>query len=122
MQLDADPRLAAAAGGAVRYFAEAAGLDHDAMSHLQNAVIAACEEAFEDLSKDQPCVNVTLTWLVDRIEVDVSHKSNSTDLHNAPKSGVGQGLEGVDDVRHEARNNLAITRLTKFIKQGATRR
>ena len=125
MQIDVDVRLAAAAGGAARYFADAAGLGHDAVSHLQTAVIAACEEAFHEVSSDYACLDVTLAWLVDRIEVSVSHKgaappsTKRAEGKSAAETGI---LEGVDDVEHETRDGVVVTRLTKFIKQGAAGR
>lgn len=123
MHLDADARLAAAAGGAVKYFADAAGLDHDAIAHLQAAVISACEEAFEDLAEDRACVDVTLTWRVDRIEIAVSHKTASAATAQSGLQGeAARDLEGVDEVRHETRDHLAVTRLTKFLRQGAAKR
>src|SRR5436190_3800566 len=55
---DADSRLAAAAGGVVRYLADAAGFEEDAAARLQSAVIAACAEAFEHLSAAHPQLEV----------------------------------------------------------------
>src|SRR5215470_14111699 len=49
-QLDADIRLAAAVGGAARYLADAAGLENEAVSQLQSAILAACQEAFGHLT------------------------------------------------------------------------
>ena len=125
MQIDVDARLAAAAGGAARYFADSAGLDQQGVSDLQSAVIGVCEEAFHELGSDQASVDVTLTRLVDRIEVQVSHKAGATaklDAQHVPSAAAGESLEGVDDVQHEIHDGLVITRLTKFIKQGAASR
>ena len=119
--IDADARLAAAAGGAARYFADAAGLSHDAVFHLQTAVVLACESAFGDLSKEQAVLDVTLTWLVDRIEVAVSHKHN-TRAGQYRANAQPQALDGVDDVQQELRDGVVVMRLTKFIKQGAASR
>jgi hypothetical protein len=118
MHIDADARLAAAAGGAARYFADAAGLEKDAVSNLQAAVILACAEAFEDTgkSKDNAGLEVTLTWRVDRIEVAVAHKGAPV-----PATPV-HALQGIDEVEREARDGVVVTRLTKFIKQGAASR
>ena len=125
MQFGVDVRLAAAAGGAARYFADAAGLGQDAVNHLQDAVIAACEEAFEDIGAGPYSVDVTLTWLADRIEVAVSHQRAATAAAN-PKVESGAGtlerMDGIDEVQHETRNGVVLTRLTKFLKQGAARR
>jgi hypothetical protein len=134
MQIDADVRLAAAAGGAARYFGDAAGLKGDAATDLQNAIIAACEEAFEHLTGGNSHLDVSLTWLADRIEVALSHEGDS-----APAMGLdaiagftkrfsgggrqgGRGVtsvfQGIDRVQYEARGGTAITRLTKYISQG----
>lgn len=116
LHIDADARLAAAAGGAARYFADAAGLEHDAVSQLQTAVVAACEEAFEDIGAEPASLDVTLTWRVDRIEVAVSHKGA-----RVPAAAV-HVLEGIDEIEREARDGMVVTRLIKFIKQGAASR
>ena len=125
MQIDVDVRLAAAAGGAARYFADAAGLGQDAVSRLQAAVIAACEEAFHELSVGQIKLDVTLTRWVDRIEVSVAHKgaaAPSMGGNERTGSAGAEVLEGVDDVQHETHGGVVVTRLTKFIKQGAASR
>ena len=131
LQIDADSRLAAAAGGAAHYFADAAGLEGGAVTHLQLAIIAACEEAFGHLTGDHR-LDVTLTRLADRIEVALSLEGET-----APAVGLdslaglvartGQGfrehagrgavLEGVDRVQYETRGGVAITLLTKYITQ-----
>src|SRR5258708_28061376 len=69
MQIDADARLAAAAGGAARYFGDAAGLEDDAIAQLQAAIGSACVKAFEHLSHDHPPLSVSVTRLAVRIEV-----------------------------------------------------
>jgi hypothetical protein len=117
MQIDVDARLAAAAGGAARYFADAAGLGHDDVSHLQAAVIAACKEAFHEVDSNQGSLDVTLTRLVDRIEVSVAHKGTA-----GVQAAEADALEGVDEIRHETHDGIVFTRLTKFIKQGAASR
>ena len=73
LHIEADPRLAAAAGGVVRYLADAAGFENDAIARLQSAVIAACSEAFEHLTADHPRLQVTFTRFSDRMEVALSH-------------------------------------------------
>jgi hypothetical protein len=119
LKIDADPRLAAAVGGAARYLADAAGMENDAVAQLQAAVIAACREVFADLSESHSSLSVTLTRLPDRIEVSISHEG---------KSPYGAGLDGkevptgIDRIQHETQGNLAVTRLTKFISQGAPSR
>lgn len=47
LRLDADPCFAAAAGGAVRCFAEFAGMPEDVCREFQEATIRACLEAFQ---------------------------------------------------------------------------
>ena len=130
MQIEADVRLAAAAGGAARYFADAAGLEGAAISDWQTAIIAACKEAFEHLTREHPRLDVTLTRLADRIEVAFSREGDTAPALGldalagfAPgSSGVqAQGggksavLGGVDRVQYELRGGVAVTRLTKYI-------
>ena len=113
MQIEADTRLAAAAGAAARYFGDVAGMDGSAVTHLQQAVIKACQEAFAQLTREHPWLQVTLTRLADRIEVALCNQS-------LPR-GAGQGsdrassLGGVDDVNYETRGEMTIMRLTKYI-------
>jgi hypothetical protein len=125
MQIDDDVRLAAAAGGAARYFADAAGLAGEAVAHLQAAVLAACQAAFHELGNGHANLDVTLTWLADRIEVSMSHKEatpTSADRNARETGASAEALEGVDEVQHETHDGVVVTRLTKFIKQGAASR
>jgi hypothetical protein len=130
MQIEADPRLAAAAGGAARYFADAAGLEAPAIVDWQAAIVAACNEAFEHLTRDHPRLDVMLTRLADRIEVAFSREGDTTPALGldtlaglAPQSGSAPGkkhggslvLGGVDRVQYEIRGGVAVTRLTKYI-------
>ena len=71
MLIDPDVRLAAAAGGAARYLADAAGLDNSAVSSLQTETVAACSKGLQQLTEHQR-VAVTVTRSADRIEVVVS--------------------------------------------------
>jgi hypothetical protein len=128
--------LAAGAGGAARYFADAAGLGQEAAAHLQAAVIVACEEAFDASNSGQTTLSVTLTRRTDRIEISVVHgqsasRSRGVDQRAAARATlradqkaarVTESFEGVDQIQHDIQNGMAITRLTKFIKQGAARR
>jgi hypothetical protein len=129
MQIDADARFAAAAGGVARYLADNSGLENEATSQLQAAVVAACQEAFEYLSEDHPHLNVTLTRYADRIEVALSHEGEAApaigldtiagfaaQLGGAP--GRSSVLDGVDRVQYETQGSVAVTRLTKYISQG----
>ena len=117
LRIDADPRLAAAVGGAARYLADAAGIENEAVAQLQSAVIAACREAFGQLSKDHPHLDVSLTRLSDRIEVSLSHEGVTASAEDS-----GEVPSGVDRIQHETQGNVAVTRLTKYINQGAPSR
>jgi hypothetical protein len=127
VQIDRDPRLAAAVGGAARYLADSAGIEGDAVTQLQKAVIAACREAFEYLTEDHPHLVVTLTRLSDRIEVEVAHEGKNppaigldTIVKSASQDGASGGglLSGVDRIQYEAQSEVTKTRLTKYIRQG----
>lgn len=69
IQLDSDPRLAAAAGGAVRLLAETAGMPDEVCKEFQEATVRACIEAFDA----RPMVThmVELVVFGDRVEVAV---------------------------------------------------
>ena len=128
--MEADVRLAAAAGGAARYFADAAGLEGAALSDWQTAVVAACKEAFEHLTREHPRLDVTLSRLADRLEVALCCEGNTAPAvgldtlaalapgdsrTSAQRSGKSPVLGGVDRVQYETRDGIAITRLTKYI-------
>jgi hypothetical protein len=122
LQIDADARLAAAAGGAARFFAEAAGLTSEEAADLQKSIVAACEEAFEHLSGEHPHLTVTLTRYRDRIEVAMAHEGSAEPAVGldriagfASHVGASGGLGGVDRVQYEAHDGLAVTRLTKYL-------
>ena len=117
LYLDADPRLAAGAGGAAHYFAENAGMPHEAASELQTAIIHACTEAFDSLSDD---VHLELEFaaFADRVEIAISHEGGP-----APAIGLdtivktsGKALAGVDRVQYEQLGKSSVTRLTKYIR------
>lgn len=116
VQLDADPRFAAAVGGVARYLADAAGMENDAIAQLQAAVVTASNDAFKLLTPDHPHLTATISKLPDRLEVVLSCECNSK-----PAQG-NASLGGVDQVQHETEGNIGITRLTKFINQGAPSR
>ncbi len=122
LQIDADARLAAAAGGAARFLADAAGLTSDEAADLQKSVVAACEEAFEHLAGEHPHLTVTLTRYPDRIEVAMAHKGEAEPAVGldriagfAGQLAGGGGLGGVDRVQYEAHDGVAVTRLTKYL-------
>ena len=130
MRIEADARLAAAAGGAARYFADAAGLEAPATMDWQTAILAACKEAFENLTREHPRLDITLTSTADRLEVALScqgdtapavgldrlaglaQQSSDVEERRNRKSPV---LGGVDSVQYETRNGVGVTRLTKYI-------
>jgi hypothetical protein len=133
LQLDADARLAAGVGGVARYLADIAGLENEPTSHLQAAVVAACQEAFEYLSQIHPHLDVTFTSYADRIEVALSHEGEGSPAVGldtiagfaAPLGGAPRGssvLGGVDRIQYETQGSIAVTRLTKYISQGAPSR
>jgi hypothetical protein len=128
MHIEADARLAAAAGGVVRYLADAAGFQNDAIARLQSAVIAACSEAFEHLSADHPQLQITFTRFSDRMEVALSHLGEDSPAVGldtiagfaAQVGGTGSiqvVLAGFDRVEYETHGGEAVTRLTKYIGQ-----
>jgi hypothetical protein len=123
--LDADARLAAAAGGVVRYIADVAGLENHAVARLQSAVIAACSEAFEHLTVDHPRLEITFTRLPDRLEVALSHRGEGSPAVGldtiagfAARIGGTESTPGVfagfDRVQYETQGGEAVTRLTKY--------
>jgi len=130
MQIEADPRFAAAAGGAARYFADAAGLEPPAIAGWQTAIVAACKEAFAHLTLEHPRLDVSFTRLVDRLEVALSREGEtapavgldsltglspqSGDAPDKPRGG-SPVMRGVDRVQYESKDGTAVTRLTKYI-------
>jgi hypothetical protein len=128
LHIEADARLAAAAGGVVRYLADASGLKNDAIARLQSAVIAACLESFEHLSADHPQLQITFTRFSDRMEVALSHLGEDSPAVGldtiagfaAQVGGTGSiqvVLAGFDRVQYETHGGEAVTRLTKYIGQ-----
>jgi hypothetical protein len=75
LRIDSDPRLAAAAGGAVRFLAEAAGMPEEVCKEFQEATVRACIKAFDS----HPMGSHTVELLVfgDRLEVGVDTNSGS---------------------------------------------
>ena len=130
MCMDADARLAAAAGGVARYLGDAAGLENDAIAHLQSAIVAACREAFEHLAGEHPQLEITFTRFSDRLEVALSHQGEASPAVGLDTvagfatqvggSGGNPGVfAGVDRIQYETHGAEAVTRLTKYIGQGA---
>jgi hypothetical protein len=121
LQIDADLRLAHAPGGAARYFAAAGGVASEAAVELQKSVVAACQEAFENLTVQHPHLTVNIMRYPDRIEIAIAHKGNEAPAVGldriagfAGQLGSSGGLGGVDRVQYEVRNGMAVTRLTKY--------
>lgn len=122
LRFHADARLAAAAGGVARYFADAAGLDADPCLQLQMAVIAACRESFQHLSGENAQLTVTLERFADRIEVAITHQGTAfpaIGLHTiagmAGADASGKSVfAGLDRVQFETHGSSATTRLTKL--------
>jgi hypothetical protein len=131
LQIDADPRLAAAAGGAAHYLGIAAGLEEASLDQLQSAIVAACREEFRKLDAAHPHLEVTLTRFIDRIEVALAHEAEGLPAVsvNAVADSAAQlegnsscacRLKGVDLVQFETYNGCAVTRLTKFLHSPAS--
>jgi hypothetical protein len=127
--MDADARLAAAAGGVARFLADAAGLESEAVARLQSAVIEACLEAFDHLAGKHPHLEVTFARFSDRLEVSLSHEEAAPSIAVRTITGfAGQktendesskALAGVDRVQHETHGKETIMRLTKYFRQVA---
>jgi hypothetical protein len=127
MRMDADPRLAAAAGGAMRFLADAAGLENSVIAQLQMTVVAVCTETFGHLSRKHPHVGIDFTRYVDRIEVSLTHEGADDDpvigldtiAGFTPRGRAGASdsgaFPGVDRVQYETHGSEVITRLTKYL-------
>ena len=128
--IDADVRLAAAAGGVARFLAEAAGLEGDAVARLQSAVIAACLEAFDHLAGKHPHLEIDFARFCDRLEVSLSHEEAGPSVGMHTITGyAGKKLdhpgdsgtpEGVDSVQHETHGKEIVTRLTKYLGESGS--
>lgn len=90
-------------------------MENDAIAQLQAAVVTACTEAFQLLTPAHPALTASITRMSDRIEVVLSCECANAAGQNTTSLG------GVDRVQHETQGNAIITRLTKFINQGAPR-
>jgi hypothetical protein len=117
MQLDADARLCAAAGGAGRYFADAAGLANSAVSGLQSAIVTVCKGEIERLGDSAQRLDVTVARTPDRIEVVMRRRVTDS---SAKDSEELEMISGVDRVQHETQAEMAITRLTKYVGEQAS--
>ena len=113
LQMDADVRLAAAAGGVARYFADNAGLANEAILNLQESVMLACKHFFHCHSSATSC-EVTLLRYEDRLEIDLSLPGKES-----PEGNEKPALPGVDEVHCEFLGNSARMRLIKFLGNGS---
>jgi hypothetical protein len=113
LQMDADVRLAAAAGGVARYFADNAGLANEAILNLQESVMLACKHCFHCHSSATSC-EITLLRYEDRLEIDLAVPGKET-----PEDQQELMLPGVDEVHREFLGNSARMRLIKFLGNGS---
>ena len=81
VRFDADPRFAAAAGGAVRYLAEASGMSEDVCREFQEATIRACMKAFESRNISRHAVE--FLRYEDRVEVVIDSKAGAAAIRLA---------------------------------------
>ena len=107
LHLDADDRLAAAIGGAIRYFADNAGLENDSILQLQSSVLAACKQFFDAHHGPTPC-QACIRRLDDRLELELQ----------VPGAALEQGTDkfswpGVDEVHTETTGDGSRLRLIK---------
>jgi hypothetical protein len=103
LEMDPDERLAAAAGGAVRHFGDAVGLEAEATIELQASVLAACRYCF----KLQPAAKrfqILFQRLSDRIQIELSFPGNDSHLEQAQTAFPG-----------EVQAQSSLLRLTKLI-------
>jgi hypothetical protein len=125
LQMDPDPRLAAGAGGAAHYLAEAAGLPPEKATELQAAVVKACKQAFDFVSPENPRLYVTYKSLAGRIEIEISHHGDALpalglDTIAGFGANSGSAMSGVDRVQFEKQGDAVVTRLTKYIPEATT--
>jgi hypothetical protein len=116
IQLDADARLAAGAGGAVRFIAESAGLESKEAGEFQGAAVAVFETALSHVTPTHPHVDVYVVQFNDRLEVTLSQEGNATSRSMeafGPRSGSAP--RGVDEIKYGHEGNVSITRLTKYL-------
>jgi hypothetical protein len=125
LKVDADPRLAAGAGGVAHYLADAAGMADEVASQLQSATVAACLRAFASLTPAYPLLRIHYEQFVDRIEIVLVQKGNSAPavgldslagfVTPSPQNTGAGAFAGFDRVQYDARSGETITRLVKYI-------
>ncbi|HEY1469768.1 MAG TPA: hypothetical protein VGF61_12050 [Candidatus Acidoferrum sp.] len=113
LQMDADVRLAAAAGGVARYFADNAGLGNEAILNLQESVMLACKHCFHCHTSATSC-EITLLRYEDRLEIDLAVPGKER-----PQENQELTLPGVDEVHREFMEDSARLRLIKFLGNGS---
>jgi hypothetical protein len=111
--MDADLRLAAAAGGVARYFADNAGMENEAILNLQAAVVSACKHCFRCHSSAASC-EIDLWRFEDRLEIDLSFPGKES-----PEGKEKPVLPGVDEVHCDFLENSARLRLVKYLGNGS---
>lgn len=122
LEIDSDPRLASAAGGAARFVSELAGLESSESQRFQKAVVTACLEAFQRLGATHLHVTVTTTRFPDRIEVSLAYRPASPATKDpggntaSGKPASNSSLEGVDQIQREVHGSAAVIRLTKYLR------
>ncbi len=107
--MDADERLAAAAGGAARYMADSAGMENSEILGLQAAVVAACNYCFKCHSKAKSC-DIALQRLTDRIEIELSFPGKES-----PEGKEKPSIAGVDEIECEFLEDSSRMRMIKRI-------
>ncbi len=105
--MDADERLAAAAGGAARYMADSAGLENSEILGLQAAVVAACKYCFKCHSVAKSC-DIALQRLTDRIVIELSFPGKES-----PEGKQKPSIAGVDEIECEFLENSSRMRMIK---------
>jgi hypothetical protein len=107
--MDADERLAAAAGGAARYMADSAGMENSEILGLQAAVVAACKYCFHCHSAAKHC-DIALQRLTDRIEIELSFPGKES-----PEGKETPKIAGVDEIQCEFMEGSSRMRMIKKI-------
>jgi hypothetical protein len=123
LQIDPDARLAAGAGAVARYLADSSGLASEAAAEFQKSIIAICLETFQYLSGSHPHLTVNFARFADHLEVAVAHQGEEAPALGleqiagfANQLGGSSTLGGIDRVQYEARDGMAVTRLTKYLE------
>ena len=108
LRFSPDERLAAAAGGVVRYFADAAEMPGEAVAQLQAATLTACVAAFSKIPSHDAQLLVEVSRFADRIEVAITRVGVAPEKITTP---------GFDRLEQESHNGATTFRLTKMLQQ-----